>query len=623
MTVAANSRANVPYGATLDSTVMSTTGSTSRTNVPYGATLDSTVMSTTGSTSRTNVPYNATLANGVISNAVTSSTTDASHLGVSGQLDWSFLVPFDGCMFHQVPIYKNVGGPVYMFYLQPDGQYAAAGSSNGGSGGWAGSTPPAVNSNTQMRNRYLGQRLASTYDWCSQANLSRYLGALMISRVTLSTHNRIIQTIYPMETMARIYRMPFDQKRRWLSMIRPHITSSPSTIAQGATQTPGYSGGVNTTNVSWMRSPAQAYGTYRNFVCYFPVFFSFFEEPGNNLDTRFTENLTVDVLVNPVQNIYDPCDLGLNSANLGTTFNFNDTTEDDRAVFTTYTGFHSQEFRQRVSVINQNVLTVSALCYYHNFHDSTSQSIRDFNYRPDVPANILGYNTYAEAPVMVPAAAATTGGIVNINLSCANLTTEIIFCVRRRQKNVTANPQLASFPFENFMTTLPIASVALTASGQLIYSATGPECMLADQWDFAMSSIKTGQATTNDSSLYADSHESYYAQSKPTCDGFFAYRIPFSFSTDRTYNSGCLALQTLNNPVLTIQLLPLHGWVINDDNLAFRMGSLLNLSENLNQRECDVQTVFDNDFQIEIYENYFQLVRIDSNTGVISKSIDL
>jgi hypothetical protein len=405
-------------------------------------------------------------------------------------------------------------------------------------------------------------------------------------------------------------------------MIRPHIVNSPSSIAAGGTQTPGYSGGVNTTGVSWMRTPDAAYKTYRSFVCYFPCFFSFFEEPGMNLDTRFIENLTVDVLVNPIQNIYDPGDIGLSASKLGTTYNFNDTIQDDRAVMTTYTGFHSQEFRQRVPIIN-TALTVTALAYYHNFHDSTSQSIRDFNYRADVPGNILGYNTYAEPPVKVPAAAVTTGLTVNINLSCSNLTTEIIFCVRRRQKDIIAHPQLASFPFESFMTTLPIAAVTLTASGQLLYAATGVECMLADQWDFNMSNVKSGQGTTNDSGLYADSHESYYAQSKPTCDGFFAYRIPFSFSTDRTYNSGALALQTLNNPVLSIQLLPMHGWVINDDNLAFRMGSLLNLSENLNQRECDTQTVFDNDFQVEIYENYFQLVRIDSNTGAISKSIDL
>jgi len=618
----ASSVQNVPRSSTvigqLTGIPYNSTGTVS--NVPSGTSLDSTVMSTTGSSNRSNVPYDVTLVNNVIADAETIETFDASHLNVSGELDWSYLVPFDGCMFHQVPRYTS--GAQANFFLQPDGQYTATNGNNGGSRGWAASTPPLYNTNTQMRNRYLGQRLASTYDWCSQANLSRYLGALMVQRITLSTHNRILQTIYPVETLARIHRMPTDQKKRYLSLIRPHINTGPSSIAQGDTQTPGYTGGINTTGVSWMRTAEAAYGTYRTWTCYFPCFFSFFEEPGNNLDTRFIENLTVDVLVQPMQNIYDPCDLGLRADQLGTTYNFGDTTQDDRAVLTTYTGFHSQEFRQRVAIINE-ALTVSGLAYYHNFHDTTSQSIRDHNFRPDVPGNILGYNTYAEPPVPCPASAVCQGASININLSCTNLTTEIVFCVRRRQKDVAAHPQLASFPFENCMTTLPIASVALSASGQLLYYGTGVECMLADQWDFSLNHAKSGDATSNDSSLYADSHESYYAQSKPTCDGFFAYRIPFSFSTDRTYNSGCLALQTLNNPVLSIQLLPLHGWVINDDNLAFRMGSLLNLSENLNQRECDTQTIFDNDFQVEIYANYFQLVRIDSNTGAISKSIDL
>ena len=268
-------------------------------------------------------------------------------------------------------------------------------------------------------------------------------------------------------------------------------------------------------------------------------------------------------------------------------------------------------------------MTVTALSYFHNFHDSTNESIRRLNFKPNIPSHILGYNTYREAPVFLPAAAITQGSTISINLQCTNLVTEIIFMVRRRQKDVKNHPQLESFPFENNMTTLPIASVALTASGQQIYQGTGVECLLADQWDFGLATGQRGQSTSNDTSIYADSHESYYAQSKRTCDGFFAYRIPFSFSADRSYNSGSAAFETLNNPILTVTIPPLHGWVIQDDNLAFERGSLFNLSENLNQRECDTQTVFDNDFMIEVYENYFQLNRIDSNTGAISKSLDM
>lgn len=571
------------------------------TNVPYGCT--SATCPTGAPTLLNNVPYNVVPVS-------LASNLNANHLNVSSSIDFSFVSPPDGVLFHQIPYYDSINS---VSTLQQDGAYTQ------GSKTYA-STTPGFNSNTQMRNRYLGQRLASTYDWSSQANLSKHLGAMMVQQITLSTHSRILQTIYPAETLARIYRMDTDSKRKWLSLIRPHITTCPSSIQSGDTQTPGYTGSVNTTGVTWQRS--DSYSTYRTWTCYFPCFFSFFEEPSSNLDTRFIENIEVDVLVSPVQYIYDPCDLGIASARLGTTYAM-DSSNDDRSCMTTYQGYNTQEFRKRVSVIDQNHLTVSALCYFHNFHDSTNESIRRLNFKPNVPCHILGYNTYQETPVSLSAQQIVQGSTIHINLQCTNLVTEVIFMIRRRQKDVTAHPQLESFPFENTMTTLPIQSVSLTACGQQLYSATGVECLLADQWDFSLGSIHSGKNTTNNSSIYADAHESYYAQSKPTCDGFFGYRIPFSFSQDKTYNSGSVAFQTLNNPILTITIPPLHGWVIQDDNLAVQLGSLFNLSENLNQRECDTQTIFDNDFQIEVYENYFQLNRIDSNTGVISKSLDM
>jgi hypothetical protein len=575
-------------------------------NLPVNCSL--TTCPTGTATTIPQVPYNVT----------TGSFTgypSANNLTQSSAIDYSFIAPMDGCVFQQIPYYNPTAGPggIGLSTTQP-----LPFSINGGVCQTA--QAPYSNSNTQMRNRYLGQRLASTYDWCSQANLSKHLGAMMVSQITLSTHSRIIQTIYPMETLARVYRMNTDAKRKWLALIRPHIIQSPSSIQRGDTNTPGYTGSVNTSNVEWQRD--NSYTTYRRWTCYFPCFFSFFEEPGNNLDTRFIENLDIDVLVNTTQNIYDACDLGIHNSNLGTVYSM-DNMNEDRSCMTTYSGYNTQEFRKRVSVIDQDNLSVSAICYFHNFHDSTNESIRRLNYKPNIPSHLLGYNTYREHPVFLTASDIVNGATINVNLQCTNLVFEIIFMIRRVQKDIGAHPQLESFPFENFSTTLPISSVAFTGSGQLLYQATGAECLLADQWDFSLGSIQSGMNTTNDTSIYADAHESYYTQSKRTCDGFFGYRIGFSFSQDRSYNSGSVAFETLNNPILTVTIPPLHGWVIQDDNLAFQMGSLFNLSENLNQRECDTQTVFDNDFQLEIYENYFQLNRIDSNTGVLSKSLDM
>lgn len=553
-----------------------------------------------------------------------------------GNYDPVFALPAEGLDWHYLPSFTGAGfmtlAPDTTNFLTGTGVASTTSKTGGVNITTTGITDGGA-PNVQLGRRYLGQRLMSTYDWCSQANLSKHLGALMPSTVTLSTHNRVIQTIYPMETLARIYRMPTDQKRRYLSMIRPHITASPGSVGQNALSfTSSIISGPVTTGASYLRTSSAAFGTYRTFDCYFPCLFSFFEDPSMNLDTRFVENLEVDCLLNTPTNIYAAEDLGANVANAGAQAlsaasdtlgtNLTGIRKNSRWPVTSYDGWHTSEFRQRAPVINTTTVTVSALCYYHNFHDSTSQAIRDSNFKPNVPANVLGYNTYAENPVMVTANTIVQGGSVSINLSCNNLTQEIIFLVRRRQRNIATNVIQTHQAFEDYATTLPIKSVTLTGSGQQLYQGTGAECLLLDQWDYPLSSVETGSALTNDSGLYADNHVSAYAQSKPTCDGFFAYRIPFSFSADRTYNSGSIALQTINNPVLTITFFDLHGWVIQDENLAAKLPCVFNQDENYGPN-TGKQTVFDNDFQIEIYENYWQLIRIDSNTGAVTKSLDL
>jgi len=559
--------------------------------------------------------------------------------------DWALAVPFDGMEWHLI---ASQTADLTTFISDNNNLYFGSSQTAVSQSGIIGGALPSFTSgtgtspNVQLRNRYLGQRLQSTYDWCSQANLSKHLGALMPVTVTLSTHNRVIQTIYPMETLARIYRMPQDMKRRYLAMLRPSITQGPSSVYQNTfaftTAEGDLTGGPLTNGVTYLRSaltgttydPTGATNTYRAWDCYFPCFFSFFEDPSMNLDTRFVENLEIDVLVNTTANIFAPEDLGANVTNIGTPAaatagangtNLSISTINSRSTLTKYNGWHSSEFRQRVTIIN-SALSVTALAYYHNFHDSTSQAIRDSNFKPNVPANVLGYNSYSESPVLITAQQIAQGGTININLSCNNLTQELVFLIRRRQRNIATNPIQTKQAFEDFTTTLPIKSITLTGSGQQLYAGTGAECLLTDQWDFPLSSVATGTYNTNNTGIYGDNHCSMYAQSKPKCDGFFAYRIPFSFSADKTYNSGVIALQTINNPVLSIQLFPLVGWVINDDQLAAERPSVFNLDENMGT-EIGLQTVYDNDFQIEVYANYWQLIRIDSNTGAVTKSLDL
>lgn len=464
---------------------------------------------------------------------------------------------------------------------------------------------PLAASNHCHKAQAHGERINSTWDWCSQANLSKHLGAIFPEHITLTTHNRPIQTIYPMESLARIYRMPWDLKKRYLAMIRPHITASPGSTAK-------------------TRDAVSSYQTDRSWTCYFPCFFAFFEDTSMNLDTRFVENLEVDVKIRTETDIY-------HFENLGTGVDITSVQSDDQAYGVVPLDHSSAALFNTSEYIGKDAedrklpttFTMEAIAYYHNFHDTTSQAIRDANYKPNVPANLLTYNTYAENPVYLSASTVLAGGSVNVSLSCNNLAFGVTIIVRRRLQ-----PQIFGFahPFTDVSQTLPIKQLTLTGSGQQLYKATGAEALLVDSWDHPLSSMKSGHGLTNTTGLYADNHQAMYVQSKDKSETFFAYHIPFGFSQDMTYNSGSLALQTINNPVLTIEMYPLEGWVLNDENMAQYLSPFCNRGTFFNERSEEgpsLVTVADNEFEVAVFENFWQMTRIDSNTGSITKSLDL
>lgn len=456
---------------------------------------------------------------------------------------------------------------------------------------------PTTGSNQHQKGQIHGERINSTWDWCSQANLSKHLGAIFPESIILTTHNRPIQTIYPIESLARIYRLPWDVKKRYLAMIRPHMTASPST-----TQV------VRTTD-------ADAFGTNRAWSCYFPCFFAFFENTSMNLDTRFVENLEVDVKIRARTLIYDYPDLtGFNAT----------TATDSTDAYDLFSDTHNANIihatdglRDADPSVIPTTFVLEAISYYHNFHDTTSQAIRDANYKPNVPANLLTYNTYLENPVLLTQALVMGGGTVNVSLSCNNLAFGITVMIRRR-----IAPTISTLyqRYTDISQTLPIKQITLTGSGQQLYTASGAEALLVDSWDHPLASMKTGRGMTNTTGLYADNHQSMYVQSKDKSETFFSYYIPFGFDQDMTYNSGSLALQTINNPTLSIELLPLEGWILQDENMAQYLTPFCNRGSQFQENPINPA---DNEFEVVVFENFWQMVRIDSNTGSITKSLDL
>lgn len=457
------------------------------------------------------------------------------------------------------------------------------------------STPESNTSNGLIINSSKGKRVLNTWDWCSQSNLSRFLGSVIPERIELSTHNRPIQTIYPLETLARIHRMTSDKKERYLGMLRPVIIDSPSNAPN--------SGGNG-----YGRGPVDSHSTDRVWQCYFPLFFAFFEDTNKNLDTRFVESLEIDVKVRKDSDIYWVGDLGDRASEL------------DGSAKTSYTGADKLLRKpgsaldtirhRRLARVVSTQLTVQLINYYHNFHDSTSQAIRDANFKPNVPLNMLTYNTYAENPVSLTANTLRNGGTININLTCNNLIQGITFMIRRRAYLATGDKKYNATAFQDLVTTLPIKSVTLSGSGQQLYQATGHECLMIDQWDYGLASMNRGYNYTNTSAIYADSMPSSTVHNKERKDHFFAYYIPFSFSSDMVYNSGSVAMQTINNPTLSVEFFALDGWVIQDDSLAYQRSQFFNQVEQLSQNYNDSDLLVDNEFEIVTYENFWQVRNI-------------
>jgi hypothetical protein len=444
------------------------------------------------------------------------------------------------------------------------------------------------------------------WDWQTESQYYPGFAANVAERVTLSTHNKPIQTIFPQETYARVQRMSQAERYRYLKMMEPIITKS------------GTCDGSNT-------------GKNGEKSIYFPLFLSSTENPSYNFDTRFVEQLDIDVNVNQMSNVYVSTDTvkqpGVQNAIVGISdwigqyrdgifaFAWNAASLDVKAtsvVTATGTILYSLEqvgaaisypdaynayvnlrprnyvlWLRTFDTVPDNYIKVEALAFYHNFHDATAQAIRDSNFKPETPANLLQYNTYMESERFLTADELQNTRAISVPITTNNLVQGTTLMVRRRALGVGAGKR------DHYFQTLPLKSITLTASGQQIYTSQLDENVLTDCWDFDLATGKVGRKYNNAVSIQSRidpiSGESCYF-----------YYIPYSFSSDMTYNSGCLAFQTLNNPILTVEV---------------------NVGEGATS-PFDIVPV-DNEWTIQVFHNYFNMLRIDSNTGAITRSLDL
>lgn len=457
----------------------------------------------------------------------------------------------------------------------------------------------------------------NTWDWQSESYYYPGLAANVAERIQLSTHNRPIQTIFPQETLARIQMLEPAERSRYMKMMQARVSQSGK---------PGSVAGEK--------------------CMYLPLFLSSTENPSLNYDTRFVEQLDIDVITNALDKIFVSSDVSTGSPTTPTTlktwldtirniiFNFDwantasgtttygpQTTRPGSGSFVVYTTPVSDALRkdliqnsaidafptsygtyQALTVrsyvlalrnfqsVPDNFIKVEALTYFHNFHDATAQAIRDSNFKPGVPASLLSYNTYMETvrPITLKELQNTTP--LQVLLTTNNLVNGTTFFVRRRFTNVNlANKR------DHLMQTLPIKSASLTASGQQIYTANLDEAQLTDVFHYPLASGAIGRKynRTNIAQALTD---------PLTGESFYMYHIPFAFSSDLTYNSGSVAFQTLNNPVLTVTV-----------DVGTGASRPFNVTGSDNVPE----------WELVVYHTYWQMIRIDSNTGAITRSLDL
>lgn len=464
------------------------------------------------------------------------------------------------------------------------------------------------------------------WDWQSESYYYNGFAANIAERLHLSSHNRPIQTVFPQESLTRVQKFQPAERQRYLKMMKPRILKS------------GAATGDTTGN-----------GGQR--VTYFPFFLSSTEDPSRNYDTRFVEQLDIDVITNPLTSIFVPSDVVNQSLTLQTlaawidsyrvaVFDFNwsdvisgntfigpgpftspalpDAVATSRSVYSTpaalavradlgtvgaltdkpdsFRIYQAQTPRSLVLTLRsfkpvpQNKIIVEAIAYFHNFHDATAQAIRDSNFKPGTPASLLTYNTYMESVRPLTLTELQETKTIQVPLTTNNLVFGTTFFVRRR----TGSP-LISNKRDHLMQTLPIKEVTLTGSGQQIYNAILDESQVTDVFDYPLASGKQGR-------MYSNALISQSLDDPITGESFYFGYIPFSFSSDMTYNSGSVAFQTINNPVLTITV---------------------DVGKNASRPFDITGSATDAEWELVIYHNYWQMVRIDSNTGAITRSLDL
>lgn len=240
---------------------------------------------------------------------------------------------------------------------------------------------------------------------------------------------------------------------------------------------------------------------------------------------------------------------------------------------------------------------MSLVTTFHNFHDVIENSIRDQNYKRGFPASVYGYNFNKHFSPLTP-----SGAVSTINLTGKELVDEILVLIKR--KSPSATPASLSYS--------PIAIDAgykvnlhflLRGSGREIWSGydfelrgpLGADFELADGHpygeDLADRTLQVTPAPQGFAMLKTGQVDQVILRSSVALGFHALYCMKLGMQSNANFYTGGIALQTISNPQLVIT--------------ASGSGS----------------TTFWDHYEADVTLRHSQMLRIDSDTGIITTSL--
>lgn len=291
-----------------------------------------------------------------------------------------------------------------------------------------------------------------------------------------------------------------------------------------------------------------AYSENTHAVFMLPLNFSVFSNLSKNLQTRFVEEMEIQV----------------DTKEFGSGYNtwINNISSTDSA-------YYDMELH----------------VVYRNWHDNIENSIRQANYKPSIPASIYASNWYIESPVTVP----TTSSTVSIPLTCRNLTTQICIVAKINSTITTIFPY-SEYSLDRSSTNNFYFKYELKGSGKTLWKSDnidsqGPDALLFEL-DGNVNNTYASDAY-QDHTVVRVVSECTQNSVQPTFSKNLSV-VNFGLQSHDSFYTGGIALQTISNPSITIQLPVSHAEMI-----------------------------------FTVYCRYANIINIDSDTGVITRTLDV